>query len=182
MQVIDNITKLKINTSSFVAASRDVAERFRMTTQGEYEDLILDLVMQPLHPKSVKEAELLFGYLVQETVRKFNAGVLIEKDEAIEIARTKTALYFANNPWLDEVQIEAKAAAAEADGTFVASTTAKRVKRGSGGSKKDRCLALYNANPALDRKGFIELFVKELGLSIPGATTYVYNCMKGIWK
>lgn len=179
MQVIENIRKLKIDTSSFVAASRDVTEVYKMHSKQEYEDLILDLVMQPLSPTSLKEAELLFGYLVQETVRLFNAGVSIEKDEAIALARAKTADFMLRNPWLDQVVIEAKEAANLAAGIH---TKAISIKRGSGGSKKDKCIALYRSNATMDRKQYIELFVAQLGLSVPGATTYVYNCMKGIWK
>ena len=179
MKVIDNIKLLKIDTSSFSAAQRDITARFKMGTQVAYEDLILDLVCEPLGAESTKEAEMLFCYLVQETVRQYNLGNLIEKDEAIAIARQRTNEFIAKNPWAivkDVPQVTV------VEGVEVSTPTVARVKRGSGGSKKDRCLALYRANPTLDRKAFIALFMKELGLSIPGATTYVYNCMKGVWK
>lgn len=183
MKVIDNIKLLKINTSSFHAAVRDAKAMYQMSTQSGFDDLIIELVCEPLHSKSHKESELLFGFLIQETVREFNLGNQIEKEEAITIARQKTNDYLAKNPWCDPVVVAVQQAAVhEAAGTTAATPIVGRIKRGSGGSKKDRCLALYQANPKMERKDLIALFVTTLELSIPGATTYVYNCMKGIWK
>jgi hypothetical protein len=47
------------------------------------------------------------------------------------------------------------------------------------GTKLERAKALYQANPGLDRQGLIALFMRDLGMTKAGASTYVYTCQKG---
>lgn len=46
------------------------------------------------------------------------------------------------------------------------------------GTKMERALALFRANPTEARLNMIEMFVRELGMTNAGASTYYYNCKK----
>ena len=45
-------------------------------------------------------------------------------------------------------------------------------------TKSEKALELYKQNSSMTRKELICLFVQELGMSMAGASTYVYNCKK----
>lgn len=46
------------------------------------------------------------------------------------------------------------------------------------GSKKELAMAIYNANKDEPKSHVVELFVKQLGMTPAGASTYYYNCKK----
>lgn len=54
----------------------------------------------------------------------------------------------------------------------------EKVLRAKGESKSTKAKALYTEAEDKSRKGIIALFVKELGMSEAGASTYYFNCKK----
>lgn len=48
------------------------------------------------------------------------------------------------------------------------------------GSKQILAKALFDKNPMLNNAQLIDLFAKELDMSVAGARTYVYNCRKSV--
>lgn len=176
--LIVGVRDLNIPTDSFIQAGHAVTTRFVYDNKRDYESQIELLLGKPVPTRSVVEAKVLFGYLIQETVRMHNEGFVVHAEEGIEAARKKTDEFFKKNPWNDPVVI----AQNELNEESSSSVAPKRVPRGSGGSKKDRCLFMYNAAEDKTPKVIIEMFMKELDLSKAGATTYEYNCRKGVWK
>lgn len=54
----------------------------------------------------------------------------------------------------------------------------KVVAKKEGVSKADQALEIVRQNPKAARKELIQMFVDQLGMSIAGASTYVYNAKK----
>lgn len=50
------------------------------------------------------------------------------------------------------------------------------------GDKQRRAVDLYETNKTKPNSEIVAVFMKELDMSKAGATTYVYNCKKGIFK
>lgn len=182
--VIDQVRALKIPVTSFVLAARYVAEKYvGSTSKPEYEMLISQLINEPYVATSIKEAELMFGYLIQESVRMHVEGYLVKGPEAMDVARAKTKTFVLKNPWLMAETLPLEVMPSAIASSFTPSLTTSTKKR-VGASKKDMCLALFNQddNAAKTRKELIEIFVAKLELTPAGASTYVHNCQKGIWK
>jgi hypothetical protein len=187
--IIERIQGLGIPTKSFTDAAYHVRDNQTVKAAGiksNFDKLIKGLTEIEVPTANVKEAELVFGYLVQESVRSFNMKQYMEIEDCIKLAQEKTAKFLFLNPWVNPVAIaekhEAAVIAAVAAGVEVKKV---RIPRASGMSKKDRCLSLYRDNKeafGTDKHKMINLFMEELGLSKPGATTYEYNCRKEIWK
>lgn len=57
--------------------------------------------------------------------------------------------------------------------------TTPKPKSVKSGSKKEQAIALYKANSGMSRKELIELFIRELGMTPAGASTYVHLAKNG---
>lgn len=186
--IIDRIKAMGIPTNSMVAAQQCIA-RYTEAAAGiksNFDRNIEELTGVPVETKNAKVAELVFGYLIQESIRFYNMKQYIEIEDCIKVAEEKAAIFLVKNPWVNPEVIAEKHAEAVAYAIENEVELKKvRVPRNSGMSKKDRCLNLYKQNKAEfgdDKHKMMELFMKELGLSKAGATTYEYNCRKEIWK
>lgn len=185
--IIERIKAMGIPTDSFVSAQYFVRDNLIERAAGlkcNFDAYIKELTEQDVETKDVKVAELVFGYLIQESVRFYNMKEYMEIDQAIALAQKKAGEFLAKNPWVNPDVIAEKHAEAVIAAEELGTTAKKpRIARSSGMSKKDRCIALYKQNIANmpDKHQIIELFMKELQLSKPGATTYEYNLRKGIW-
>lgn len=178
MKVIDAVKAYpQIDTSSAFNAARSCSNNFSGRGQQGYEDMILDLVFEPSHAQSGKEAELLFSYIVYEAVRIHHAGGDTDKSVIVPLAREKTREFLVKNPWA----VPAPVITTEVVDGEVITTIRPKSKRG-GISKKDLCMPLYEKNKDKSRKELIAIFVAELGLTAGGASTYVHNCKNNGWK
>lgn len=184
--MIDRIKQLDIPVTSALAAANYIRDKMAPKMVGNkrpFDSLIKLVTEQNVATSTAKEAELIFSYVVYEAVSHHVKKEFKTIDETITVAKQKADKLMTtmgcNNP-----NSNFKAPVEET--TPGAPVTKQRIARGSGQSKKDRCLALYKEKIELPEfkdqpKKMIELFMNEFGLSKPGATTYEYNCRKGIW-
>lgn len=179
MDVIANLKELHIPVGSAGEAVRSIRTKYETAGKSQFEFLIKEVTGMDFVGKHLKESELMFGYCVQQSVHMHNNGFEhIKGAEVFPAAKLKTEKYLNENPW---VVCASDAPVVEGEVQAPAPTTGK--KR-SGPSKKDQCIALFNQgeNSTLNRKDLIAVFVKELGLTPAGASTYVHNVQKGLWK
>lgn len=121
------------------------------------------------------DARLIVAKLVESAIM---LGEKYDPQDALVRAATWLVNHKTNNPWSflktdsgvssetqhrEGVNIEVKA-----DGSF------------KKGSKQILAKALFDSNPTLNNAELINLFVKELDMSVAGARTYVYNCRKAV--
>ena len=186
--IIPLLAEYKIPTKSVGDAVRFITKTFanHYNTKNKigFEDMVEKLTGQVYKAKHAKEAEMMFGYVVQVAVSIHVAGFIATGPQVLMEAEQKVAAYFAKNPWAEAASETAPIEVI--DGVITPASTAQSTGRGkrSGPSKKDQCIALFNKDGNKDkaRKELIEIFVKELGLTPAGASTYVHNCQKAIWK
>lgn len=180
MLVMEQLKERLIPTTTHFDAARYVAAQYAGCSKAQYESLITSVCGVEVHTNHTKEAELLFGYLVVESVKQHHEGFVVKGNEIIEVAKQKTNQFLINNPWI-AVQGETTTTTTTEDGVVVQHTSSK--KKG-GASKKELCIALFNedGNNTKTRKELIAVFVEKLGLTPAGASTYVHNCQKGLWK
>lgn len=184
--IIPNLKEYGIPTKSVGEAVRyattTYAALYNNKNKVGFEDMVEKLTGQSYVAKHAKEAELMFGYVVQVAVSMHGAGFIATGPQVMMEAEQKVAVYFTKNPW---VITTSETAPVEITGVITPGVTPPAsTKKRSGPSKKDQCVALFNKgdNNTKTRKELIAIFVSELGLTPAGASTYVHNCQKAIWK
>jgi hypothetical protein len=179
--VIEKIKELGLPINSFVSAVHELHLHFGDRTKGDYDFQIAALTNHHVETKHTKHAQLVFGYIVQESIRAYITKTPQTVDELVELASSKALTFLVNNPWNDaETEITT---VTTPDGETTSVVTVKN-KRGKGPTKRDLSIQLYTKvkDQKLSRQDLINLFVKELGLTPAGASTYVANCRSGAWK
>lgn len=185
--IIPNLKEYGIPTKSVGEAVRTITKMYAHLYNDKhkvgFEDMIEKLLGKPVVTKHAKEAELLFGYVVQVAVSMHTAGFIATAEQVHMEAEQKVAAYFVKNPWVVTASTIGDIVIKDGVELGVTSTPTRGTKR-VGPSKKDQCIALFakDGNKDRSRKELIEIFVKELGLTPAGASTYVHNCQKAIWK
>jgi hypothetical protein len=167
----------KIDISSFTRAAYQFLD-MGIDDQYRLESFMLDVLGDVVPCKNEVEMQKFVGYVVQEAVRNHIQNEPTDPVTVIKAAKQKTEQYFIKNPW---TQPKAVAVAAHVDTSFIPDRK-HRAPRGSGMSKKERSVALYKQHADKSRQELIRIFVEELGLTPPGASTYVHNCKSGLWK
>lgn len=164
------IASYKIPYDSYIAAVQTIREQGDLEPT-EYQRRLADMVGEPVdfRMNDPREPKYLYGYFIQETIRKVNAGDPIDPPHFLEVAREKVVKYFDEYSWVfatPEEEVKLKA-----DGT----PAPKK------GDKKVLARQVYDANKAknLSRKEWIALLVKEVELTPAGASTYYANLKSG---
>lgn len=185
MNVIDNIKGLRIPMKSVGEAVRFIGSKYEAQSKSQYDSLIKEVTGEDVITHNTKEAEILFGYCIQIAVTMHSQGAdHLKADDVLPGAQIKTATYLKNNPWV----IPSGSAVGQEDGTVemkpISAAASSSTKKRTGPSKKDLSVALFNKddNKTKTRAELIQIFVKELGMTPAGASTYVHNCQKGLWK
>jgi hypothetical protein len=174
------LTHLRIDTESVPTAVQQV----RMLVEGSPDPLgAARLLFQQLTLPDTEfkfsdanDARLIVAHLVQAAIR---LGESYHPDDALLAATRWLAKYKIDNPWAF--------VKSETSSTTIVTTTQTRdgvsveVKSDGSlkkGAKQILALALYEKNKHLTNAQLVELFTKELKMSLAGARTYVYNCKK----
>ena len=168
----------KIDLMSFTRAAHQFMD-MGYDSQYQLETLMMDVLGDIVPCKNVLEMQKFVGYVVQEAVRNHMLNDPTDPATIIQIAKQRTEKYFIQNPWTQPKAVVLPEGMVAAD--FVPDRK-HRAPKGSGMSKKDRSVALYKQHAGKPRKELIDIFVRELGLTPPGASTYVHNCKSGQWK
>ena len=182
--IIDSIKEWGIPITSHFEAQRNMQKNLVDYSQRQYENLIQEMTDVEFKASSLKEAELVANYLVIDSVKDHNNNISHLPSEALELAKKKANDFLAKNGWIVATSETTPSVPVADPVTGEVTNPAPAGKKRSGPSKKDQCVELYNKgdNKTKTRKELIEIFVKELGLTPAGASTYVHNCQKGLWK
>lgn len=160
-------------TNSFTAAVHHFKFERAPLSKSECEAGIAQIVGADQHPtyRNAKEANLYFLYVVQETVRAFNGGVVPEMADIWEVAQRRAVNFITDNPWAIKDYTSD-------EGDDVVDGQPKQKK----GAKKDQAEALYRKmnDGKNDRNTIIQALVDEVGMSKAGATTYFHNLKKTV--
>lgn len=168
----------KLDITSFTRAAYQFIE-LGIDDSYRIESFMMDVLGDVVPCKNTHEQTKFAAYIVQEAVRNHLQGEPTDPVSVIAAAKRMTEKYFINNPW-SQPKVITMPEGFESDG-FVPDRK-HRAPKGSGMSKKERSVALYKQHEGKARKELIDIFVKELGLTPPGASTYVHNCKSGLWK
>lgn len=183
--VFQKVKELGIPLNSMVAASNHMAAQWDVNTtqKSEYDFQIGSLTGRNIVTTDRKRAELTFKYLVQEAIRYNLVNKTdIDTDSLIEIAVPKVQEFLTKNPWVAvAASQETTRIVVQEDGTEV--EVAVTSKKRKGVTKRQLSIELYSKHKDknLPRQELIDIFVKELGLTPAGASTYVHNCKSGAW-
>lgn len=172
------LTRLKIRTASRHLAVQDVRELIETSTNpiSAAKAIITNLGVIEYTTSDPTEARMTAQRLVDEALI---LGDKFDPDQALRKAAEKIAQQRIESPWYftkaatssvvtttetkEGIQVEMKT-----DGTF------------KKGGKQILAKALYEKHKALSNKEIIAVFMKELDMSKPGATTYFYSCKKAL--
>jgi hypothetical protein len=165
------LIRLKLDPYSRTVAVQQVREMCEESTNpiGVAEFILKNLTAETeFHLTDASQARHLAQYLVQDAIE---LGEQYDPVHALDKAAKKVAELRIHDPWLfakDEVTEHRAGISIEikADG---------KLKKGS---KQILAAQLFEKHKGLDNKALIEIFQKELDMSVAGARTYAYNCRK----
>lgn len=127
------------------------------------------------------ELSLLIRYTIQNLVKGTNEVARAQAMAVADVAR-----FLKNNAFCAaEVgngfssEMTANTQAAKAAPKIDPKTGKEKAKKGD---KQKRAVELYEKHKGKPNAEIVAVFMKELDMSKAGATTYVYNCKKGIFK
>jgi hypothetical protein len=170
------LTRLKINSESRCAAVQDVREHIESSDNpiGAARAIINNLIDSDFTCDDPIVARMTAQRLVDEAIC---LGDRYDPNQALKKAAEKIAQARIDTPWVFYREtfstVESKTETRE--GVSVEVKTDGSFKKGS---KQILAKALYEKHKALTNAEIIAVFMKELDMSKPGATTYLYNCKK----
>lgn len=168
----------KIDLGSFTRAANQFLS-MGYDDQHRLQTIMMDVLGDIIPCRDEVEMQKFVGYVVQEAVRNHILQEPTDPATIIKAAREKTDKFFVKQPWTAPKPVVVPVGI---DPTTFVPDRKHRAPKGSGLSKKERSVALYKEHAGKSRKELIDIFVKELGLTPPGASTYVHNCKSGLWK
>lgn len=155
-------------TTSFIRAIMYLREEARPMSKKQMEQEIARLLGADHAPSfdNEKTARLYFHYLVQETIRAHNSGVIVEMDKVWEEAQNRAATWISKNPWSVK--------------DYASSTDANGNPRRKKGAKLEGAKDIYQRmnDGVHTRKDIIQEFIDVLEMTKAGATTYFHNMKK----
>lgn len=96
---ISTLQKLGIPTHSYIVAAQAAGAMRFSCDQGKYEQMIALILGDHFETASLPQAQMLFGYLVQEIVRFDLQDKVIDLDAIFDIANERACEFVANQPW-----------------------------------------------------------------------------------
>lgn len=174
LEILQNVGFPGIN--SFTRAVQNLRLQYgELRNIAQYEQLVKEVTDIDRKFNDIFTARYTFLFLMQDIIRSTLAGTGVPESEMLALlsqAEIKAKDFLFANPWsrmTDEVGVPAP------EGSTVRGT---KTKARTGETKAERAKVLYGENREKTRKELIELFMKELGMSKAGASTYVYNMQR----
>jgi len=172
------LDRLKIDSTSLVGAIQDISTLIESSDNpiSTARSIITNVADIEFNTNDPIEARMIAQRLVQDALL---LGEKYDPTMSLERAAKKIAEQRVTNPWFFFKN----------QGTTVVSTTETRegvnveiktdgkIKKGG---KQVMAAALYEKHKALSNQEIITIFMKELDMSKPGATTYLYNAKKAV--
>ena len=180
------LQKRGIDISNHIGAVQDV-KALNWTNGKQYRDAIVELIGDVSEYGAFDDltAKFFYLYLVQNVVAFHNASeTAVHPDQLVTDSYTRAQTISERIRTGDMAYVnKLEDNSALIGGTVIGEDgEVVTVRSGRKGEKKTRALELYAANPNMSRNELISLFMKELDMSKPGATTYVYSCKKGLYS
>lgn len=165
-------------TNSMIEAMRHLGEREDLTFD-QYKKGIQDIVgmEEPPPVESYHFAQVMFKYVVQETIRAYNTGIIPNMDQIFVICVNKTMKFIEENPWsVTMFNINHGLQKREEIDPETGAIVSSKPK----GDKKEITERIFKdlKSKGATRQDIINAFVQETGMSIPGATTYFHSLKK----
>ena len=96
---ISTLQKLGIPTHSYVVAAQAAGSKRFTCDQRKYEEMIAQLLGESYETASLPQAQMLFGYLVQEIVRFDLQDKQLDMDVLFQIANERACEFVATQSW-----------------------------------------------------------------------------------
>lgn len=145
----------------------------------QYKKGIQDIIGmdEPPEAESWFFAKVLFKYIIQETIRGYNEGVIPNMDAIFVQSVNKTSAFIENHPW-SETAFNVQHGLSECD--EIDPETGEITITKSKGDKKGLTQSIFNnlKSKGASRQDIIEAFVQQTGMSKAGATTYFHALKK----
>ena len=176
LNVAQVLTRLKINSDSRCAAVQDVREHIESSENpiGAAKAIIINLINTDFTCDDPIIARMTAQRLVDEAIC---LGDRYDPEQALKKCADKIAQARIDTPWIfwkpSHSTVETTTETRE--GVAVEVKTDGKIKKGG---KQVLAQALYAKHKTLSNAEIIAIFMKELDMSKPGATTYLYNCKK----
>lgn len=191
MNAIQNIQSLGFNTDSYLVCAREVNNTYSnsLMSKSVSESIMRDTFGVVVETEHDKAANVALRYMITEYVRSAEKGVVLSSTDLIQIATQKTKSFFIDQPWMipgSRSSIQDIPEALEVVDVPVEEIKIARVMVGTKtikpkkGLKQEAAKRIYEANRGQPNKDIIALFMSQLDMSKPGATTYLHNMKKAM--
>lgn len=188
---MQNIQSLGISTDSYLVCAREVNNMYSESPMSKSvsESLMRDTFGVVVETDHDKAANVALRYMISEYVRNTEKGVVLSGTDLVRIATQKTKSFFLNQPWMvpgAHSSIQDIPGAVEVVDVPVEDIQIGRVVVGTKtikpkkGLKQEAAKRIYEANRGKPNKDIIALFMSQLDMSKPGATTYLHNMKKAL--
>lgn len=170
-KVVDHLTKQNIPSFSVSGVITELGQQELSLNQTlEQIESITDVKPDI---SDIHEARLMYLYLIQDGLRLFKEGAMtIDTKWMLDTTLNKAQKFKAKNAYVF---------ATEEEGTTVpVKLNAKGEVKHKKGWKQTRAIELLKANPNMEKKDLIQLFITELDMTLSGATTYFYMSKKAM--
>lgn len=172
------ISEFGCPTDSYISAVQHLAQQTDVD-KAEYERRIQEIIglLEPPECQSWYVARVLFMYVVQETIREFNQGLIPLMEDILQISQERTDLYVELNPWNETRFNIERGLKVDVDVETGEEGPATATKKGA---KKDVTERLFKdlKSAGASRQKIIDAFVEQVGMSKAGATTYFHSLKK----
>lgn len=194
MDIIENLRDSGVNTASYFEASRyanQFTNREDVTTQF-YQDRIRNIFGLEVNPGFTKEAEVMFRYMIAETVRLHEQKQPVTPEAILEIATRATDTFFKRFPWYVPGFRTETDGPAEGNVTMVTPTTDAadiQLSRSTNGKRTNprgakqeaaRIIVVDGTSKSETNQMIIQKMMKQLDMSKECATTYFYSIRKSL--
>ena len=191
MNAIQNIQSLGFNTDSYLVCAREVNNTYSnsLMSKSVSESIMKDTFGVVVETEHDKAANVALRYMITEYVRSAEKGVVLSSTDLVQIATQKTKSFFIDQPWMvpgSRSSIQDIPEALEVVDVPVEEIKIARVMVGTKtikpkkGLKQEAAKRIYEANRGQPNKDIIALFMSQLDMSKPGATTYLHNMKKAM--
>lgn len=191
MNLFDPIGKMRDRGIDVNNCSRAVTQaEDTELTQGEYETAVFEITGVYYHTEFDLQAKMYYINIVDQLTRQYGGLVDGADDEETTSVDPSTAIAAAQSRVMSYFQLfRSKIPAGKSVKWRLASYAfTKDLKEKHAAeyvrplSKQARGVEIVRANSHLSNRELQEMFREELGLSVNGAATYVYNCRKLLKK
>lgn len=164
-RIIDHLTRLHI-PSFWISAVQELGQQ-DLSLKQAIEQIVAITDTTP-NVSDIHEARLMYQYLVQDGLRLRSQGVEnVDTKWILESALGKARAFKKKHPYVFATGEDVAAKVNE-------KSEVKQKK----GWKQARVIELRDANPNMDRKELIQLFMKECDMTLACATTYYHSWVR----